>query len=121
MGCASVGFILTDKKPVFDILSTIRSSLKNFGANKIKDARICFPEEYVTIDFSYQHDERMLSVYFDCDSDYSDTVYGDKVIFSLAAISDGPDIIRELCIDLSQFGRVFYTPNDCEYDPEELV
>ncbi len=121
MGCTSVGFILTDKKPVFDILSVIRESLKDFGIKRIDDPRLRWFAEFVTIDFSYSDEMRSLSVFFDCDNDYSESAIGDKVIFSLGAGGVGPEIIRQLCIDLSQFGRAFYTPNDCEYNPEELV
>lgn len=120
MSCTSVGFIQMERKPVFEILSAITDSLRIFGASEINPARVYISTEYVTIDFNYQLDKRMLSIHFDCDSDYSDMSYGPKVIFSLGAVADGPEIIRQLCIDLSQFGRVFYTPNDCDHDPEEI-
>lgn len=120
MSCTSVGFVLTDEKPVFEILSAIRDGLNEFGIIRIDDPIVHWFADFITINFNYCDEYRNMSVFFDCDNDYSDSALGNKVIFSMGTNGHGPEIIRELCLDLSQFGRVFYTPNDCVNDPQEI-
>lgn len=120
MSCTSVGFILTEEKPVFEILEAIRTGLKEFGVVRIDDPIVHWFADFITINFNYCDEYRSLGVFFDCDSDYSESAVGDKIIFSMGVSGVGPDIIHKLCVDLSQFGRAFYTSNDCVNDPQEI-
>jgi len=125
MGISTTGFVLTENKDVFAVLTTIEDTLAELVRKYAKDQHIFrdstskLPElEYVPrskcfyICFKVNDEFRMLSVHFGCDSDYSE--YGDsKIIWSVNYWGLAEEIVLNICKAMKQYGRVFYEANDC--------
>jgi hypothetical protein len=124
MGISTTGFVLTENKDVFAVLSTIEITLTELIRKYAKDQFIFrdstskLPElEYVPrtksfyICFKVNNENRMLSVHFDCDSDYSE--YGDsKIIWSVNYWGMAEEIMLGICKAMKQYGKVFYKADD---------
>lgn len=95
MGISTTGFVLTEKKDVFEVLRTIETALTELVRKYSKDSFLfrdktsgvpeikCAPiTRSFYIDFKVNDEERMLSVHFDCDGDYKE-YGGSKIIWSV--------------------------------------
>lgn len=131
MGISTTGFVLTENKDVFEILTTIEDTLKELirkysdGGHIFRDTSSfpvieCSPRMgYFTLCFKVNNEDRMLSVHFDCDSDYSE--YGDsKIIWSVNWWGMAEEIILSICEVMKQYGKVFYEANDFDGDTIEV-
>lgn len=127
MGILTTGFVLTEKKDVFTILSTIEATLielvrkyatKDTSIFRDSTSRLpeieCNPKSrYFRICFKVNNEDRMLTVHFGCDCDYKE--YGDsKIIWSVTNWGLAEEIILSICKEMKQFGKVYYEARDCD-------
>lgn len=123
MGISTTGFVLTEKKDVFKVLSTIEDTLielvKRYSTSSFP--RICCSPttEYFTIDFKVNNEDRRMFVHFDCDCDKKQ-YGGSKIIWSVNYWGLAEEIILTVCKAMKQYGRVFYEANDCDGDVVEV-
>jgi len=125
MSVSTTGFVLTENKNIFAVLTTIESTLieiikeySTTGDAIWKDTTSKLPEiecnprgEFFTIRFKVKDESRMLMVHFGCDSDYGE--YGDsKIIWSVNYWGMAEEIILGICKAMKQYGRVFHQEND---------
>jgi hypothetical protein len=128
MGISTNGFVLTENKDVFAVLTTIEDTLTELVRKYAKDQFIfrdatselptidLSPRmKYFTVSFKVNSEYRMLSVHFGCDCDYSE-YGGSKIIWSVNWWGMAEEIILAVCKAMKQYGRVFYEAND--YDGE---
>ena len=98
MGISTTGFVLTETKNVFSVLEIIESTLieliKKYAIKDIpifRDTMSKFPRiectpgfGFFNIYFKINNESRILTVHFDCDSDYSEygcsKIYGELTI-----------------------------------------
>lgn len=132
MGVSTTGFVLTEKKDVFAVLSTIEDTLielvKKYSTGEVisRDKTSSFPRVVCSpisrafyIHFKVNDENRMLGVYFDSSSDYKE--YGSsKIIWSVNWWGMAEEIILTVCKVMKQYGRVFYEANDCDGDVVEV-
>jgi len=126
MGISTTGFVLTENKDVLEILTTIEKTLIELIRKYSDGSHIFFPViecsprmGYFTFRFKLNNESRMLSVHFDCDSDYSK--YGDsKIIWSVNWWGMAEEIILGICKVMKQYGKVFYEANDCDGEIVEV-
>jgi hypothetical protein len=125
MGISTKGFVLTETKDVFSVLSTIESTLirlvKKYAIKDtpiFRDSTSKFPKiecnvrgRFFSITFKVNSENRMLMVYFDCDSDYSE-YSGSKIIWGVNYWGLSEEIVLGICKEMKQFGQVFYEAND---------
>lgn len=134
MGISTKGFVLTDKKDVFSVLSVIESNLKElvkkYAAKDtpiFRDSTSQFPtikcnpnNKFFQIIFKVNNESRMLMVHFGCDSDYKE--YGDsKIIWEVNYWGMNEEIVLGICKEMKQFGQVFYEANDCDGEVVRLA
>jgi len=133
MGISTVGFVVTENKDVFSILSKIENVLipiiKKYSSGDYvwKDKTSQFPRiecspssKFFNIYFKVNNESRILMVHFDCDSDYSE--YGDKeIIWSLSYWGLAEEIVLSICEGMKQYGKVYYEANDCDGDIVEVL
>lgn len=112
MSVSTTGFVLTEKKDVFEVLSTIKDALT-------KDYSV-FPRieyepngRYFNFFFKINNESRMLMVHFDCDRDYSE-YSGSKIIWTLNYWGLAEEIVLSICKAMKRFGQVYYEANDCD-------
>lgn len=132
MGISTKRFVLTEKKDVFAILSTMEDTLTELVRKYAKDPVIfldktssfprieCSPKmEFFTINFKVNNEDRMMFVHFDCDYDYEE--YGSPVIiWSVNWWGMAEEIVLTVCKAMKQYGRVFYEANDCDGEVVEV-
>lgn len=131
MGVSTTGFVLTEKKDVFAVLSTMEDTLRELVKKYAKDHLFrdktsgvpnieCSPiSRSFQIHFKVNNENRMLSVHFDCDCDYKE-YGGSKIIWSVNYWGMAEEIILTVCKAMKQYGRVFYEANDCDGDVVEV-
>ncbi len=117
MGCTAVGFVMTSKKPVFDVMGEVMDVVYLFCSH-VRAPKLHARLKLFMVDFEYKGTKRSLSVRFDRDDDYSNVSFGDKIIFSTSAAGGGSNLVFQICAALTRFGYVYYTPNDCENEFE---
>jgi len=132
MGISTTGFVLTENKDVFAVLTTIEDTLielvKKYSTGEIifldKTSRfpkiVCSPRSIsFHIHFKVNDENRILGVYFDCDCDYKE--YGDsKIIWNVTKWGMAEEIILAVCKAMKQYGQVFYEANDCDGEVVEV-
>ena len=131
MGISTTGFVLTETKDVFLVLSTIESTLieivKKYSKGNFRQditstlPRIeCDPRmRFFRVLFKVNDESRMLTVYFDCDSDYSE--FGNsKIIWGVNYWGMSEEIVLGICKEMKQFGQVFYEANDFDGEVVEV-
>lgn len=132
MGISTTGFVLTENKDVFAVLSTIENTLtelvKKYSIEEVifrdKTSKLpnieCRPlSRAFYIYFKVSNESRMLGVYFDCDCDYKE-YGGSKIIWSVNWWGMAEEIILSICKAMKQYGQVFYEANDCEGEVVEV-
>lgn len=132
MGISTTGFVLTENKDVFAVLSTIEDTLielvKKYSTGEVifldktnKFPRIgCSPSmEYFTFDFKVNNEDRMMFVHFGCDCDYKE-YGGSKIIWNVNYWGMAEEIILTVCKAMKQYGGVFYEANDCDGEVVEV-
>jgi hypothetical protein len=132
MSVSTTGFVLTDKKDVFEVLRIIENILvemvRKYSAEidmwKDSTSKLpiieCRPEsQFFKIYFKVNNEERMLMVHFDCDCDYSE-YGGSKIIWSVNNWGLAEEIVLTICKEMKQFGKVFYEVNDCDSEVVEI-
>ena len=131
MSISTNGFVLTEKKDVFSVLSIIESTLieliKKYSKGNFRQDTTsklptieCKPDlGFFNIYFTVKNESRILTVHFGCDSDYSE--YGNsKIIWSVNYWGLAEEIILAICKEMKQFGQVFYEANDCNGEVVEV-
>ena len=132
MGVSTTGFVLTENKDIFSVLSTIEDTLieliKKYSNGDVifRDKTSSFPRiecssklRYFNIFFKVNDENRMLSVHFDCDCDYKE--YGKaKIIWSVNYWGMAEEIVLSICNAMKEYGRVFYEASDCEDNIVEI-
>ena len=109
MSVSTTGFVLTEKKDVFEVLSTIRDALTEDYS--VFPRIECEPKgRYFNFSFKLNNESRMLMVHFDCDCDYSEYL-GSKIIWSLNYWGLAEEIILSICKAMKRFGQVYYEAN----------
>jgi hypothetical protein len=132
MGISTTGFVLTENKDIFAVLSTIEDTLTELVRKYAKDQFIfrdstskvpeteCNPRSRgFRICFKVNNEDRMLSVHFDCDCDYRE-YGGSKIIWSVNWWGMAEEIILAVCKAMKQYGKVFYEANDCDGEVVEV-
>lgn len=125
------GFVLTENKNVFQLMGTIEETLitlvKQYSKDIIfRDTTSKFPRiecrpttEACSIYFKVNDENRILTVNFGCDCDYSE--YGDsKIIWSINCWGLADEIVLSVCEAMKEYGRVFYVANDAEDNAVEV-
>ena len=126
MGISTAGFVLTEKKDVFEVLGVIEDILiemvKKYSTGDFifRDKTSSFPRiecsprmKYFNIHFKINNEDRMLGVYFSCDCDYEYSGYkSPKIIWSVNYWGMAEEIVLGICKVMKQFGQVFYEAND---------
>lgn len=124
MSISTTGFVLTDEKPVWPVMTTIEKTIielvKKYGNGKpiFRDSTSRFPDttmhpdvQMCRMQFKVGEEDRMLHVHFNCDLDYSE--YGDKkIIWSVSYWGMAEEIVLAICEAMKPYGRVFYQAND---------
>lgn len=124
MVISTSGFVLTENKDIFEVLTTIENTLIDLIKKYAKEFPIfkdttsdfptieCCPgSRYFTIRFKVNDESRMLMVHFNCDCDYSE--YGSsKIIWSVNYWGLDEEIVLGICQVMKQYGRVFYKATD---------
>ena len=131
MGISTTGFVLTDTKDVFSVLSIIESTLISLiskDANKSiwldDNCKLpvieCNPRsKFFSIKFKIKNESRILMVHFGCDSDYSE--FGNsKIIWGVNYWGMSEEIVLGICKEMKQFGQVFYEANDFDGEVVEV-
>lgn len=126
MSISTNGFVLTETKDVFSILSIIESTLikliKKYSQNVpvFQDTTSKFPKiecdprlGFFNIYFKVKGESRILTVHFDCDSDYSE-FGGSKIIWGVNYWGLSEEIVLGICKEIKPFGQVYYEANDCD-------
>jgi GH18 family chitinase len=120
-------FVCAGKEVAFDLIQCVYNVIHNgnyftnfpkFESSVMQDY-ISFYTRFSYLPCDADIEKRMLSIHFGCDSDYSDTYKGDKVILSLGCWGSSDEIMKTLAKELAQFGDVYYDHNDC--DAEDFV
>lgn len=132
MGISTTGFVLTEKKDVFEVLRTIETTLTELVRKYAKDPILFQDKTSIVpqirsipitrsfyIDFKVNDEQRMLSVHFDCDCDYRE-YRGSKIIWSVNYWGMAEEIILGICKAMKQYGQVFYEANDCDGEVVEV-
>lgn len=135
------GFVKTDRKDFFLIVSLIEGSLsslvnadrkqeienginpfKAFMKNKMGDTTVNVDSGMVSIQFIHNNKHRNMTVQFNCDGDHEQakTIDGNvgkckKIIISLGASGEADLYIRRALLALSILGETFYR-NDLDND-----
>ena len=132
MSVSTTGFVLTETKNVFSVLSTIESILieivkKYSKGNFRQDTTSTLPRiecdprmRFFRVLFKVNDESRMLVVHFDCDSDYSE-FGGSKIIWGVNYWGMSEEIVLGICKEMKQFGQVFYEANDFDGEVVEVV
>lgn len=124
MSVSTSGFVLTETKDVFAILSIIEDNLiqlvKKYSLGDVlfRDSTSklpvieCRPDgKFFSIRFKVNNESRILMVHFDCDCDYKE--YGNsKIIWSVNYWGLAEEIILSICEAMKPYGQVFYEAND---------
>lgn len=132
MGISTNGFILTENKDVFAVLSTIEDTLielvKKYSTGEMifLDKTSSFPRiqcsprmEYFVIYFKVNNEDRRMFVHFGCDCDYKE--YESPVIsWNVNYWGMAEEIILTVCKAMKQCGQVFYEANDCDGEVVEV-
>lgn len=134
MGCDTNGFLATKEKDIFKICRVIEKSLVD---ECIRDAGVDGWRDIYKLDKKYSYpsfilhthgmiealilfreENRRLSIFTACDSDYSECYKGKKVILSLGAWGESVHLIEVVLKALqSEFGgRAWMRNNDCSDD-----
>lgn len=112
MGVDTIGIVKTDEKDVFAVLDRLSECI-SFGY--FADVKL-YKNQNITVDFSDDQQERMLTVKFDYDYDYSEIEYGSKLILSLRAWGNSTGImmglLQEFASDQMCNGWVYLCPDD---------
>ena len=112
MSVSTTGFVLTEKKDVFEVLSTIRDALtEDYSVFPRIECEL--KGRYFNFSFKLNNESRMLMVHFDCDCYYSEYP-GSKIIWSLSYWGLAEEIILSICKAMKRFGQVYYEANDCD-------
>lgn len=132
MGVSTTGFVLTEKKDIFAVLSTIEKTLielvKKYSSGDVifRDSTSkfpvidCCPEMgYCRLHFKVNNEDRMMYVHFDCDCDYKE-FGGSKIIWSVNYWGMAEEIILGICEVMKQYGQVFYEAKDCDGEVVEV-
>jgi len=131
MGISTNGFVLTENKDVFAVLSTIEDTLTDLVNKYYKDTiwlddtcklpivECCSRGRYFAVKFKIKNENRILMVYFDCDCDYKE-YGGSKIIWSVNWWGMAEEIILAVCKAMKQYGKVFYEANDCDGEVVEV-
>lgn len=132
MGISTKGYVLTENKDIFAVLSTIEDTLielvKKYSTGEMifLDKTSSFPRieccprmEYFVIYFRVNNEDRMMFVHFGCDCDYEE--YESPVIsWSVNYWGMAEEIILGICKAMKQYGKVFYEANDCDSEVVEV-
>lgn len=124
MSISTTGFVLTNDKPVWAVMTTIEQTInqlvRKYGSgqpifqdstNRFADTNMNPSCKSCWVNFIVGGEARILSVHFDCDCDYSE--YGDKkIIWSLTQWGMAEEIIWSICEAMKPYGKVFYRAND---------
>jgi GH18 family chitinase len=115
-------FVCAGKEVALDLIQCVYNVLHNgkYFTNfpkfesSVMATVVSFYTHFNYLPFDADTEKRMLSIHFGCDSDYSDTYEGDKVILSLGCWGSSDEIMKTLAKELAQFGDVYYDHNDCD-------
>jgi hypothetical protein len=125
MSISTNGFVLTENKDVFLVLSVIESTLtelvKKYSTGNVRQDTTskflkikCKPDlGFFSIYFKVKNESRILTVHFDCDCDYKE-YEGSKIIWGVNYWGLAEEIVLGICKEMTQFGQVFYEVNDCD-------
>lgn len=122
MSISTSGFVLTENKDVFAVLSTVENTLieliRKYDIWQDSTSQLpvieCNPNsKHFNIRFKMNNEDRMLMIHFDCDCDYSE--YGEsKIIWSLNYWGMAEEIVMSICKVMTDYGQVFYEARDCD-------
>ena len=135
MSVDTKGVIATDCKDVFLISSLIERSLNSLiqfekrmefpgatafsaGATKYRtaDARLCSGPSMVQLMFMFKGEERLLSVFFTCDSDNL-AIAPQSISLSIGCHGDSAVLMKSALHALSILGDAYYDYDDCDNVP----
>jgi hypothetical protein len=96
---------------VIETHPTLKDRLGKFPSTKVHPS-----SKAARTHFGFKDEDRMISINFDCDCDYSDTYEGSKIIFSLGCSGCAQEVILKLLEAFKVYGDVYYCSNDAEED-----
>lgn len=136
MGCTTNGFVLTNKKNVFNVWRVVKSALiatmqdeSGLSGHELwhkSDGQYSYPTcdlydvGMITVSFTFKGEQRDLHIHFECDSDYSYYKKGKKIITSLGAWGSSVFLTEKVLYALSELGSIHIVDNDCSDEWREL-
>lgn len=127
MGCSTKAFVCTDNKDFWAVTDLIVATLQPMINEVIKRN----PQKFggmgnIRVERRDNHSRtamltfcigdvnlRNMYVFFDFDSDHSDTYKGSKITFDLSAWGSSELIIKSVAEAFKDWGDVYYCANDC--------